>query len=40
MLTGDNEKTARTVAEKLGIDEFQASVRPEDKHQTNQDIAN
>ena len=33
MLTGDNEKTARTVAEKLGIDEFQASVRPEDKHQ-------
>jgi len=33
MLTGDNEKTARTVAEKLGIDEFQASVRPEDKHE-------
>ena len=33
MLTGDNEKTAKTVAEKLGIDEFQASVRPEDKHQ-------
>jgi Cu+-exporting ATPase len=32
MLTGDNEKTAKTVAEKLGIDEFQASVRPEDKH--------
>ena len=31
MLTGDNEKTARTVAEKLGIDEFRASVRPEDK---------
>ena len=33
MLTGDNEKTARTVAETLGIDEFQASVRPEDKLQ-------
>ena len=32
MLTGDNEKTAKTVAEKLGIDEFQASVRPDDKH--------
>lgn len=33
MLTGDNEKTAKTVAEKLGIDEFQAGVRPEDKHE-------
>ncbi len=33
MLTGDNEKTAKTVAEKLGIDEFSASVRPEDKHE-------
>lgn len=33
MLTGDNEKTARTVAEKLGIDEFEAGVRPEDKHE-------
>jgi Cu+-exporting ATPase len=33
MLTGDNEKTARTVAEKLGIDEFAAGVRPQDKHQ-------
>jgi Cu+-exporting ATPase len=32
MLTGDNEKTARVVAEKLGIDEFHAGVRPEDKH--------
>jgi len=32
MLTGDNEKTAKTVAEKLGIDEFEAGVRPEDKH--------
>ena len=33
MLTGDNEKTAGTVAEKLGIDEFHAGVRPEDKHE-------
>lgn len=33
MLTGDNEHTARTVAEKLGIDEFRAGVRPEDKHE-------
>lgn len=32
MLTGDNEKTAKTVAEKLGIDEFHAGVQPEDKH--------
>jgi Cu+-exporting ATPase len=32
MLTGDNEKTAKTVAEKLGIDEFQAGVRPQDKY--------
>ena len=32
MLTGDNERTAKTVAEKLGIDEFEAGVRPEDKH--------
>ena len=33
MLTGDNEKTAKTVAEQLGIDEFEAGVRPEDKHE-------
>ncbi|WP_145269599.1 heavy metal translocating P-type ATPase [Tautonia plasticadhaerens] len=32
MLTGDDEATARTVAETLGIDEFRAGVRPEEKH--------
>ncbi len=33
MLTGDNEKTAKTVADEVGIDEFRASVRPEDKQE-------
>ncbi|NBW96461.1 MAG: copper-translocating P-type ATPase [Planctomycetia bacterium] len=32
MLTGDSERTARTVAEALGIDEFRAGVDPEGKH--------
>ena len=32
MLTGDNEKTARTVAEQLGIDRFEAGVNPQDKN--------
>jgi Cu+-exporting ATPase len=31
MLTGDNEVTARTVADELGIDEVHAGVSPEDK---------
>ncbi len=31
MLTGDNEKTAADVAEKLGIDEYHASLLPADK---------
>jgi P-type Cu+ transporter len=38
MLTGDNEKTAKTVAEKLGIDEFHAGVQPEDKHKRIKDL--
>jgi Cu+-exporting ATPase len=33
MLTGDNEPTAKAVVEKLGIDEFEAGVRPADKYQ-------
>ncbi|WP_367111690.1 copper-translocating P-type ATPase [uncultured Psychrobacter sp.] len=32
MLTGDNEKTAQAVANKLGIDEVHADISPEDKN--------
>ena len=33
MLTGDNERTARAVASKLGIDEVEAGVEPKHKHE-------
>ena len=33
MLTGDNERTARTVASELGIDEVEAGVSPQRKHE-------
>jgi len=32
MLTGDNQETARTVAEELGIDRFEAAVKPQEKN--------
>jgi Cu+-exporting ATPase len=32
MLTGDNEATARAVADQIGIDEIHADVSPEDKN--------
>ena len=31
MLTGDNQATAKAVADKVGIDEFYAEVQPQDK---------
>jgi Cu+-exporting ATPase len=33
MLTGDNEQTARTVGKQLDIDEVEANVRPQEKHE-------
>ncbi|MCB0239671.1 MAG: HAD family hydrolase, partial [Anaerolineae bacterium] len=31
MLTGDNERVARAIAEQAGVDEFRASLLPEEK---------
>jgi len=33
MLTGDNERTARAVAQKLSIDEVEAGIEPQHKHE-------
>jgi Cu+-exporting ATPase len=38
MLTGDNRTTAEAVARKLGIDEVEADVLPEDKHRVVRDL--
>jgi Cd2+/Zn2+-exporting ATPase len=38
MLTGDNERTARAIAERVGVDEFRAELLPEDKVDAVQEI--
>jgi Cu+-exporting ATPase len=38
MLTGDNERTAKAVAKKLGLDQVEAGMEPEDKHQRIQQL--
>ena len=40
MLTGDNEKTAETIAEQIGIDRVIANVTPKEKSQTIKDLKN
>jgi Cd2+/Zn2+-exporting ATPase len=39
MLTGDNERTARAIADQLGIDEIYANLKPEDKVVKVQELA-
>jgi Cu+-exporting ATPase len=38
MLTGDNERTANAVAKKLGLDQVEAGVAPQDKHERIQQL--
>jgi Cd2+/Zn2+-exporting ATPase len=38
MLTGDNERTARAIAEEVGVDDYRAALLPEDKVEAVEDL--
>jgi Cu+-exporting ATPase len=40
MLTGDNERTAKSVAKNLGLDQVEAGVEPQNKHERIQQLRN